>query len=120
MRAIRQGKLQDSENSIYGNPFLRLLRREMEALVVIRRGGDRLKERQTKAELARVDRELRRLKGRIAELERLIGAARGDATEIGMKGRLRPAPARRIDCSRKVGSALELCISAAVGGCNLR
>lgn len=31
--AIRAGKLQARPSSIYGNPFLRLLRREVEALV---------------------------------------------------------------------------------------
>jgi len=33
VQAIRAGKLQYRANSIYGNPFLRLLRREVEALV---------------------------------------------------------------------------------------
>lgn len=33
VEAIRAGKLQYRRNSIYGNPFLRLLRREVEALV---------------------------------------------------------------------------------------
>ena len=69
VQAIRAGKLHYRENSIYGNPFLRLLRREVEALVNARHGGDYLKDQQAKTELARINRELKRLKTRIAALE---------------------------------------------------
>ena len=54
---------------MYGNPWLRLLRREVEALVQQKRGNHYLKERQSKAELARIDRELKRLKTQITRLE---------------------------------------------------
>jgi len=60
---------------MHGNPWLRLLRREVEALVKRKHGA---KDRQAKTELARVTRELRRLKTLIAQLEErkaeLIGA----------------------------------------------
>ncbi len=69
VRAIRASQLQYRQNSIHGNPFLRLLRREVEALVKKRHGNDYLKDRQTKTELARVNRELRQLKTQIAALE---------------------------------------------------
>lgn len=52
-----------------GNPWLRLLRREVEALVRERRGAGYLKDRQAKTELAHINRELQLLKGRIAVLE---------------------------------------------------
>jgi hypothetical protein len=68
-QAIRAGRLQYRENSIHGNPFLRLLRREVEALVKKKHGGDFLKERQAKTELTRVKRELKRLKAETAVLE---------------------------------------------------
>src|SRR3989442_15463655 len=45
VQAIRDGKLRYRLNSIYGNPFLRLLRREVEALVEKNRGHDFLKGR---------------------------------------------------------------------------
>lgn len=54
---------------MHGNPWLRLLRREVEALVKGKHGNDYLKERQAKTELARVNRELKRLKTEIAALE---------------------------------------------------
>ena len=69
IQAIRAGKLQYRHNSIHGNPFLRLLRREVEALVKKKHGDDYLKDQQVKAELARVNRELKRLKTQIAALE---------------------------------------------------
>jgi hypothetical protein len=69
VQAIRAGKLQYRRNSIHGNPFLRLLRREVETLVKKKHGDHYLKERQAKTELARTNRELRQLKARIAALE---------------------------------------------------
>jgi len=69
VQAIRAGKLQYRRNSIYGNPFLRLLRREVEALVKKKHGDHYLKARQAKTELARINRELKQLKTRMAALE---------------------------------------------------
>jgi hypothetical protein len=69
VQAIRAGKLQYRRNSIHGNPFLRLLRREVEALVKKKHGADFLRERQAKTELGRINRELKRLKTQVADLE---------------------------------------------------
>ena len=69
VRAIRAGKLHYRLNSIFGNPFLRLLRREVEALVKKKHGADYLKAQQAKTELARINRELKRLKTQVAALE---------------------------------------------------
>jgi hypothetical protein len=46
IRAIRVGTLHYREGSMYGNPWLRLLRREVEALVRKKHGNDYLKDRQ--------------------------------------------------------------------------
>jgi hypothetical protein len=69
VQAIRAGKLHYRRNSIFGNPFLRLLRREVEALVKKKHGGDYLKDQLAKTELARINRELKRLKIQTAALE---------------------------------------------------
>jgi hypothetical protein len=69
IQAIRDGHLQYREHSIYGSPWLRLLRREVEALVKKNHGANHLKDQRTKTELARINRELRRLKTQMAELE---------------------------------------------------
>ena len=77
---IRAGKLQYRENNIYGNPFLRLIRQEVEALVAEKHGPDYLKKKQWKKELAEVNKTLRQLKSqaltleeRKAELLKLLG-----------------------------------------------
>jgi len=67
--AIRADELQYRLSSMHGNPWLRLLRREVEALVTARRGERYLRERQARAELARVNLELKRLRAQVAELE---------------------------------------------------
>jgi len=68
-QAIEAGKLQYRWNSIHGNPFLRLIRSEVEAVVTKKHGGDYLKNQQTKTELASIKRELRRLKTQSTALE---------------------------------------------------
>ena len=67
--AIRAGELQYRLGSMHGNPWLRLLRREVEALVTASRGEWYLRERQARAELARVNLDLKRLRAEVAELE---------------------------------------------------
>ncbi len=69
VRAIRAGKLHYQEQSMHGNPWLRLLRREVEALVKTGRGVNYLRDRLAHAELARINRELKRLRSQIAALE---------------------------------------------------
>jgi hypothetical protein len=53
----------------HGNPWLRLLRREVEALARARHGDRYVNEQQARAELTRVNREIRRLRTELAELE---------------------------------------------------
>jgi hypothetical protein len=67
--AIRAGKLQYRPAAMHGNPWLRLLRREVEDLVSARHGEQYVRERQARAELARVNRELKQLRTQLAALE---------------------------------------------------
>ena len=67
--AIQAGTLQYRRNASHGNPFLRLLRREVEALVKTQRGHGHFENQQAKTELARVNRELKQLKIQVAALE---------------------------------------------------
>ena len=69
VRAIRAGKLHYREASMHGNPWLRLLRREVEALVTKKHGDDYLNVQQAKTELGGINRELKRLKTQVAVLE---------------------------------------------------
>jgi hypothetical protein len=67
--AIDAGKLQYRPGSMHGNPWLRLLRREVEELVRTSQGEGYLLERQSRTELARINRELKQLRTQLAALE---------------------------------------------------
>jgi len=54
---------------MHGNPWLRLLRREVEALAGARHGDRYVSDQQARAELTRVNREIKRLQTELAELE---------------------------------------------------
>ncbi len=64
--AIDAGQLQYRVGVIHGNPWLRLLRREVEDLMDSTYDG---RERRARAEVARVDRDLKKLRAQIAALE---------------------------------------------------
>ena len=70
VQAIKNGKLQYRMNSIYGSPFLRLVRSEVEKLVDEKHGGDYLRKKKLEKELAQVNKALRQLKTRAASLEK--------------------------------------------------
>ena len=69
IEAIRDGKLQYRVNSVFGNPYLKLVRSEVEAYVDGKYGSDYLKKKQIKTELAQTNKELKRLKAQVASLE---------------------------------------------------
>ncbi len=75
--AIRAGKLQYRPGSMHGNPWLRLLRREVEDLVRTRHGERYLRERQARTELARVNRELKQFRSQLAALEERLPGPEG-------------------------------------------
>ena len=67
--AIDAGTLQYRPAAMHGNPWLRLLRREVEELVSAGHGERYLRERQARAELKRVNRELKQLRAQVAAHE---------------------------------------------------
>ncbi len=67
--AIDAGQLQYGVGVIHGNPWLRLLRREVEKLMESTYNDRDHRQRRAKAELARVDRELKHLRAEVAALE---------------------------------------------------
>jgi hypothetical protein len=70
VEGIRSDKLQYRETSMYGNPCLRLIRQEVEALVSEKYGTDYLQQKQFKNELAEVNKTLRALKTQTRALEK--------------------------------------------------
>lgn len=68
IKAINRGELQYRVHSVYGNPFLRLIRGEVEALVEKKHGRSHLKQKQNQHELAQINKELKLLEKQIAQL----------------------------------------------------
>jgi hypothetical protein len=68
--AMRAGKLQFREANMHGNPWFRLLRHEVEALVKQKSGQGHLHRKKLEKELADINKESRKLKTRLTVLER--------------------------------------------------
>jgi hypothetical protein len=67
--AIDAGQLQYRVGVIHGNPWLRLLRREVEELMTTTHNDRDHRQRRAKAELARVERDLKKLRSEVGALE---------------------------------------------------
>lgn len=70
LAAIGEGKLQYRENHIHGNPYLRLLRAEVEALVKEKHGATHLSRLKVQSELKSVKSQMRSLKTQTNRLEK--------------------------------------------------
>ena len=68
--AMRAGKLKFQQNSMHGNPWFRLLRHEVEALVKEKSGKDGLQKKKLQKDLADLDKEARKIKTRLKAIER--------------------------------------------------
>jgi septal ring factor EnvC (AmiA/AmiB activator) len=68
--AMRAGKLQFQQNSMHGNPWFRLLRHEVEALVKEKSVKDGLQKKKLQKELADLDKEARKIETRLKAIER--------------------------------------------------
>ena len=71
--AIDAGQLQYRIGVIHGNPWLRLLRREFEELMDSTYTDQHHRQRRARAQLARLDRDLKKLKAEVAALEEQRG-----------------------------------------------
>ena len=69
LAAIDAGRLQYRVSAIHGNPWLRLLRREVEDLMNSTYNDLEHRRRRAKAEFVRVDKALKQLRAQIALLE---------------------------------------------------
>ena len=69
VKGIRAGKLEYREGAIWGNPFLRLLRGQLEQYIAEELGAGHLSSRKNQAELRKIKKEMAHLKKRLAELQ---------------------------------------------------
>ena len=77
---IRAGKLEYRQGAIYGNPYVRVLRNQLEKYIVEKLGSSPLANKKNETELRRVKKEIAELKKKLtalqarkAKLEQLIG-----------------------------------------------
>jgi len=82
---IRGGKLHYHENNVFGNPFLRLIRSEVEAFVDEKHGSNYLKKKKIKKELVQTNGELKRLKIQVATLELKRSSLQSSLDDLGKK-----------------------------------
>ena len=68
-KGICAGKLEYREGAIWGNPYLRLLRSQLEQYIAEELGTDRLSSSKNEAELRKIKKEMADLKKRLAELQ---------------------------------------------------
>ncbi len=66
---IRTGKLEYRQGSIHGNPYLKLLRSQLEQYITEELGVDRLSQVKKQNELRKINSEITKLKKQLKELQ---------------------------------------------------
>jgi hypothetical protein len=69
VKGIQAGKLEYREGSIWGNPYLRVLRRQLERYIAAQLGSKQLATTKTQTELRKVSREIAGLKKKLTALQ---------------------------------------------------
>jgi hypothetical protein len=69
VKGIRAGKLEYREGAIWGNPFIKVLRSQLERYIAETLGQDRLRQDKNQTELRKIKKEMAVLKKRLDELE---------------------------------------------------
>ena len=96
VNGIQAGKLEFRDGAVWGNPYLRVLRSQLELYIAAQLGSEYLVSRKSQTELRAVNKEIAHLRQKLAALE-----ARKTALERATKAPAyvlggRPADARRI------------------------
>ncbi len=69
VKGIRAGKLEYREGSIWGNPYLRILRSQLEQYIAEEFGSNRLAGTKAQTELRKINREIAGLRKTLAALQ---------------------------------------------------
>ena len=69
VKGIRAGKLEYREGVVWGHPYIKVLRRQLELYIAEQCGADRLSREKNQTELRGVKKEMAALKKRLGELE---------------------------------------------------
>jgi len=68
IQGIREGKLEYREGAIWGNPYLKLLRGQLEAYIAAQLGPNHLNAGKHRTELKKINKEIASLESKLAEL----------------------------------------------------
>ncbi|MBS3921176.1 MAG: hypothetical protein KG012_20070 [Deltaproteobacteria bacterium] len=69
VKGIRAGKLEYRDGAIWGNPYLRVLKSQLEQYIVEELGADSLLNSKNRTELRKIKKEMTDLKKRLDQLE---------------------------------------------------
>ena len=69
VKGIRAGKLEYREGAVCGNPYLRVLRSQLEQYIAEQLGADRLSSGKSRTELRKIKKEMTDLRKRLTELQ---------------------------------------------------
>lgn len=69
IKGLREGKLEYRKGVMWGNPYLRLLRSQLEKYIAEELGQDSLSQEKNKAELQKIKKEITKVQKRLRELE---------------------------------------------------
>jgi len=69
VKGIQAGKIEYREGAVWGNPYLRVLRSQLEPYIVEQFGQEYLVDRKAKTELRAINKEMAELKKRLSALE---------------------------------------------------
>ena len=69
VKGIRAGQLEYREGAVWGNPYLRLLRSQLERYIAEELGADYVARGKNRTELRKIKKEIANLKQRLDELE---------------------------------------------------
>lgn len=69
IEGVENGKLHYRINSVFGNPYLKLIRSEVETFIAEKYGSNYLEEKKIKKELAQTKKELKKLRNQVTSLE---------------------------------------------------
>jgi hypothetical protein len=69
VQGIKAGKLEFREGSIWGNPYLRILRRQLEAYMAEQLGSEHVSSAKTQTELQQIKKEINSLKKKLQLLQ---------------------------------------------------
>jgi coenzyme F420-reducing hydrogenase delta subunit len=69
VKGIQAGRLEYREGSVWGNPYIKILRSQLEQYIAEELGSDRLTSSKTQTELRKIKQEMADLKKRLKELQ---------------------------------------------------